>query len=498
VRLDDIVPICSSRFQTAADQAHRRSSSHQSQTALDDSIAAHLDWTSGNTWGRLLQLDDEHLFEVPYGRKSILFSMPPGVSGSVVRSRSFPPLLDPIQAAKDAIRNPVNSLRLRDLAAGKMRVCIAVTDATRDCPDYFLVPPMLEELAAAGIPDDAITLLVAVGTHRASTHEEKVEKLGGEIVARYNVIDHDASDHENLVKVADGPDGVPFLLNRVTVESDLLLSTGRVEPHQYAGYSGGGKTVAIGCASDDIISYTHGPAMLDLSGTRLAKLAGNPFQDVVREVANAAHLAFVANIVMDDEGQAVAISYGAPAAVQDHLAELASDLYTMPIPNQVDIAIAGVGHPKDANLYQASRAASYLQFAPTPVVRRGGVIIIPAECPEGAGEGVGEQRFRAAMADPGGPKSIIKRARAEGIRPGEQRAFIMARVLGDVTVIVAGALNPADVEEIGFVACNSIESALVHATTITGVPSSALVVPHALLTLPVVTSVAVQVGANSS
>src|SRR5207247_1938 len=123
---------------------------------------------------------------------------------------------------------------------------------------------------------------------------------------------------------------------------------------------------------------THGPAMLDLPGTRLARLAGNPFQEAVRQVARAANLAFVANIVMDDEGQPVAIAYGEPAAVQDHLAELASKLYEVAIPVQVDIAVAGVGYPKDANLYQASRAASYLQFAPTPVVRRGGVIIIPA------------------------------------------------------------------------------------------------------------------------
>jgi lactate racemase len=445
-----------------------------------------------------LQSNTEHLFEVPYGRKSIQLSMPQGVSGSVVRSRSFPPLAYPVQAAKEAIRSPIGSSRLRDLATGKTSVCIAVTDATRDCPDFLLVPPMLEELAAAGIPDEGITLLVAVGTHRASTQEERIEKLREAIVARYNVIDHDASDRANLVKVADGPGGVPFLLNRVAVESDLLLSTGRVEPHQYAGYSGGGKTVAIGCASDDIISFTHGPAMLDLPGTRLAKLAGNPFQEAVREVAKAARLAFVANIVMDDDGRPVAIAYGEPAAVQDHLAELASDLYTVPVPNQVDIAIAGVGYPKDANLYQASRAASYLQFAPTPVVRKGGVIIIPAECPEGAGEGVGEQRFRAAMSDPGGPLSIIDRARAEGIRPGEQRAFIISRVLEDVTVIVAGALKPGDVEEIGFIACDSVESALEYATTITSVPANALVVPHALLTLPVVTPEPVQVGAKSS
>ncbi|MEA2513643.1 MAG: lactate racemase, partial [Thermomicrobiales bacterium] len=267
---------------------------------------------------------------------------------------------------------------------------------------------------------------------------------------------------------------------------DLLIATGRVEPHQYAGYSGGGKTIAIGCADDAIIAYTHGPAMLDRPGTRLAQLAGNPFQQAVRHVARAASLHFVANCVLDDDERPVAIAYGDPEAVQDHLAELASSMYTVPIPRQVDIAIAGVGYPKDENLYQASRAASYLQFAPIPVVRPGGVVIVPAACPEGAGEGAGERRFLAAMQEPGGPAAVIAKARAEGIRPGAQRAYIMARVLQDVTVIFAGVEDPEPVRQIGCIAALDIDEALAMAVDCVGSPASALVVPHALLTLPIV------------
>jgi nickel-dependent lactate racemase len=391
-----------------------------------------------------------------------------------------------MSAATAAVQSPRGTPSLRELAAGKRRVCIAVTDATRACPDHLLVPPMLEELAAAGVPDEAITILVAVGTHRASTEAEKREKLGDGVVDRYLVVDHDAADKANLVKVADGPEGVPFLLNRLVAEADLLIATGRVEPHQYAGYSGGGKTIAIGCADDAIIAYTHGPAMLDRPGTRLAQLAGNPFQQAVRRVARAANLHFVANCVLDDDERPVAIAYGDPEAVQDHLAELASSMYTVPIPRQVDIAIAGVGYPKDENLYQASRAASYLQFAPIPVVRPGGVVIVPAACPEGAGEGAGERRFLAAMQEPGGPAAVIAKARAEGIRPGAQRAYIMARVLQDVTVIFAGVEDPEPVRQIGCIAALDIDEALAMAVDCVGSPASALVVPHALLTLPIV------------
>jgi len=425
-------------------------------------------------------------FRVPFGRGAIDFALPPGLSGAVVASTCAEPLPDPMTAVRAAATAPLAAPPLQQTARGKRRVCIAVTDATRACPDHLLVPPLLAELASAGIPDEAITILVAVGAHRASTDAEKREKLGSAIVDRYRVVDHDATDEANLVPVADGPGGVPFRLNRLAVEADLLLSTGVVEPHQYAGYSGGGKTVAIGCADEAVIAYTHGPAMLDQPGTRLAQLAGNPFQEAVRAVARAVGLAFVGNAVLDDDGRIVTIAYGAPEAVQDHLARIAADLYTVPIPRQVDIAVAGVGHPKDANLYQASRAATYLQFAPTPVVRPGGVIILPAACPEGAGEGDGEQRFLAAMATAATPADVIARVRAEGIRPGEQRAYVVARMLQDVTVIVAGAERPDAVRAIGFLPVATIDEALIAAASNVGIPASVLVVPHALLTLPIV------------
>lgn len=425
-------------------------------------------------------------FTVPFGRSTTTFSLSAGLTGVVAVSRPVPPLADPAASAFEAVREPLGSPRLRELARGQRRVCIAVTDATRACPDHLLLPPVLDELAAAGVPDAAITLLVAVGVHRASTDAEKREKLGGAIVDRYRVLDHDASDAANLVTVATGPEGRPFKVNRLAAGADLLLATGVVEPHQYAGYSGGGKTVAIGCADEGVIAYTHGPAMLDQPGTRLARIAGNPFQAAVRRVARAAGLAFVANAVLDDGGRPVAIAYGAPEPVHDHLADLAATAYTVPIPRQVDVAVAGVGYPKDANLYQASRAASYLQFAPVPVVRPGGVIILPAACPEGAGHGAGEQRFLAAMRDPGGPEAIIARVHREGIRPGEQRAYVMARVLEDVRVIVAGALDPAPIRAAGFLTAQDLNDALAQAAAIVGTPASVLVVPHALLTLPIV------------
>ena len=422
---------------------------------------------------------------VPFGEREIPVGFPAGIAVTVAKSASVEIITDPAQAARTAMAGPIGAKPLRELARGKRRVVIAITDATRLCPDEVIVPPMLEEIASAGVPRDAVTIMVAVGTHRPSTQDERIAKLGPNIVECYNIIDHDAFDTANLVAIAEGPEGIPFTVNRMIAEADLVLSTGRVEPHQYAGYSGGGKTVAIGCAGEAIITYTHGPAMLDRAGVRLGQLAGNPFQEAVRRVAGTANVAFVGNVVLDDDGHLVEIAYGEPVAVQDHLAIRARALYEVEVPHQFDIAVAGIGAPKDVNLYQASRAASYLQYAPTPVVRDGGVIILPATCPEGPGEGVGERQFGETMRNER-PAEIVERVRRMGVRPGEQRAYIMAQVLERVRVIVAGSVAPDAIAGMGFELTSDLPSAIAMAVDQVGTSARAIVVPHAMLTLPIV------------
>jgi nickel-dependent lactate racemase len=437
------------------------------------------------------------VFSIPFGRGAREFAAPAWADASSVESGSLPVPADTRLAIADALANPVGSATLSDLARGKRNICVAVTDATRFCPDHLLVPPMLQELDNAGVPAESITILVAVGTHRASTEQEKREKLGDEIVNRYRVIDHDPYSPDELRDSGVSVDGVPVFLSRHVLDADLVLATGRVEPHQYAGYSGGGKTVAIGCAAEPVIAYTHGPAMLDRPGTRLGVLHGNPFQEAVREVAAAANVAFVANCVLDDDGNLVAVAFGPPETVQDSLAKTAELLYVANIPEQVDIAVAGVGYPKDQSVYQASRAASYLQYAPTPVVRRGGVIIVPAECPEGPGQGVGEQRFFAAMSGQEGREAFLARVRAGDFQPGEQRAYIMSQVLDEVSVIFAGVIDPAPLRAMRFQTAATLDEAWEMAGAVVGRPATALVVPHALLTMPVVTAAAgISAGAH--
>src|SRR5579859_584409 len=384
-------------------------------------------------------------FAIPYGRGTLHFRLPPGVRGTVLDPESRPPLADVPAAVQAALAAP-HGPRLRDLPAVRpgARAVIVVTDITRACPDHLLVPPLLDELNAGGIPDPAITVLVALGMHRPSTPAEWQAKLGPAVLGRVRVVDHAAEDPGALIDLGQttGALPVPIVLNRVVVEADVVLATGIVEPHQYAGYSGGRKTVAIGVAGAPTIAATHGPRFLDHPGTRLGNLVGNPFHEAVTEIARRAGLAFIVNVVCDGEQRVVAVAAGAPEPAFAQLADLAARLYTVPVPHAYDLAIGGVGWPKDTNLYQASRAASYLFFAPRPVVRPGGAFLIPARCEEGAGQGVGERNFFAAMRDAPSIQWILDDARRNGYPPGQQRAFVLARVLAEHPIIVVGAEQP--------------------------------------------------------
>lgn len=429
------------------------------------------------------------MYNIPYSKTKIEFDLPPGMRGTVVVSKPVEPVPDVQAAIAQALANPIGSPPLRALGVARPgnRVCIVFTDITRASPDHLLVPPLLQELEAAGVRDEDITLLCGIGMHRPSTQQEKVAKLGADVVARYRVIDNEPQNPKALVDLGVTPGGVPVTAHRAAVESDLLIATGIVEPHQYAGYSGGRKTLAVGAAGEGLIAHTHGPAFVDHPGTRLGRIEGNPFHEAVTEAARRANLRFILNVVLDDDKRILKVAAGDTEAAFKELVAFAKSVYETPIPHQYDVAIGGVGYPKDANLYQASRAPSYLHFAPTPVVKQGGYYIIPARCEEGAGEGVGEQRFLAAMRDAPDVQFILDDARKHGYPPGQQRAFVMAKVLEHAKVVIVGSEHPDIVTACKMMPAATMDEALALAARDLGANLDVLIVPHALLTLPVVT-----------
>jgi nickel-dependent lactate racemase len=426
------------------------------------------------------------MYKVPYGKETLSFSLPPGMQVSQAFPKKVSPLSDEKSAVEKALANPVGTPPLQKLAQPGNRVCIVFTDITRSCPDELLVPPILSELKSAGITDDGITLLCGIGMHRPSTREEKIAKLGAEIVSRYRVIDNEPQNSAALVDLGTTASGVPVSQHRAVVEADLVIATGIVEPHQYAGYSGGRKTLAVGAAGEALIAHTHGPAFIDHPRTRLGRIEGNPFHEAITEAARRAGLRFIVNVVLDDDKRVLRVMAGDPEQAFQDLVAFARSVYEVPIPRQYDIAIGGVGFPKDSNLYQASRAPSYLFFAPTCVIRPGGYFIIPARCEEGAGSGVGEQRFLSAMRDTPDVQSILDDARKNGYPPGQQRAFVMAKVLEKSKVIIVGSECPDIVAACKMIPAATMDEAIRIAAKDTGVSCDVLIVPHAMLTLPVV------------
>jgi nickel-dependent lactate racemase len=426
------------------------------------------------------------MVSVPFDRGELTFDLPPGWRSTVVESKTVPPIEDVPAAVAETVAEPTNSPPLQELAGPGDRVCIVFTDVTRASPDHLLVPAVLAELEAAGVRDEDVTFLCGIGLHRPSTPEEKIAKLGQAVVDRYRVVDSEPLNPDALVDLGTTESGIPLSVSKIAYEADLLIATGIVEPHQYAGYSGGRKTLAVGAAGEAMIAYTHGPHMLDHPGTRLGRIEGNPFHEAITEAARRAGLRFIVNVVQDDEKRVVYVRAGEPEATFRELVAFAKTLYEVPVPQQYDVAVAGAGFPKDVNLYQASRAASYLYFAPTPVVRPGGFLIVPAPCGEGAGEGIGEQRFLKAMQDAPEVRFILDDARQHGYPPGQQRAFVMAKVLEQNSVVIVGAEDPDLVRSAKFLTAPTMEAAFAMASGKLGDGLDVLVVPHALLTLPIV------------
>ncbi|MGQ9554346.1 MAG: nickel-dependent lactate racemase [Anaerolineae bacterium] len=420
-------------------------------------------------------------FRVACGVSEVEFRIPPDLNVTVARSKNVA-TIDLVSEAERALQQPIGGPPLADLAKPGQKVCIVFTDATRNVPDSILVAALLRHLERAGIRSKDILLLCGVGMHRPSTLEEKQIKLGREIVRNYQVLDASASDKATLTYLGNH-DGIPLWVSRLATEADLLIATGIVEPHQYAGYSGGRKTVAVGAGGEDTIAATHSPIMIERKGVRLGNIEGNPFHEALAESARRAGLRFIINVVKDGSGQVVAVAAGEPQATFAYLVSQARLLYEVNLGRKFDIVIAGVGYPKDANLYQATRAVTYIHFAPWQVLNPGGVIIVPAPCQEGVGLGLGEQRFVQAMSSSTTPAGVVATLRGKVTLAGEQRAYLLAKALENCRVIIVGASNPMDVRACHMTPSVSMEEALSLARSWTRQDADVLVVPHSLLTV---------------
>jgi nickel-dependent lactate racemase len=374
--------------------------------------------------------------------------------------------VDVARAASRAVASP-HGPRLSRVVDPGDEVAVVVTDVTRATPDDVLLDALVPELESAGIDRSRLSVVVGLGLHRPMTGEELAAGLGGYADLAVN---HDPGATVEVGTV----DGVPIEVHERVASADAVVSTGMVEPHQYAGFSGGAKTVVVGAGSESQIGYTHGPEMLARPGVRLGRVDGNPFREFVDRAGERAGVDFCLNVT-HGPGGILGASAGEPRAVVRDLAATAREALAVEVESGYDAVVAGVGAPKDANLYQATRAATYVILGAHKPLRHGGRVVIPAELPEGAGRGTGERRFYGWLSGAETAQSLYEEMR-DGYEAGAQRAFVVARALCDHDVYVTDSRRPDTVEECLMHAPESVADAVEPG-------SDVLVVPDALDTL---------------
>ena len=397
---------------------------------------------------------------------------------------ALPPLADLDVAVRAALAAPLGAPRLRELARGARSVVVTVPDASRPCPSEPVLLALLDELAAGGAPDDAVAVAIGCGLHATTGKAERARLAGPQVVRRVEVIDAQGIETETAV-LGETSLGAPVTIARRVTDADLVITVGVVEPHLYAGFSGGVKGVAIGCAGRETIAWTHHPAFISRPGVRVARLRENPFQATLREIAARTPLGWGVNLVVE-EGDAAAVRAGDPASAQEALARDAAPGWLRPAGRRYDVVVAGVHAPKSDGLYQASRAATYLGLAARPAVADGGLIVLCADLPLGAGDGPGERNFLEVLAAAASPAEVLERGLREPLGPGGQRSYVVARVLARHRLAVVGAADAGFLQalaHLGVTAFASVDAALAAEDERLGRRASVLAVADAMTTL---------------
>ncbi len=361
-----------------------------------------------------------------------------------------------------ALAEPIGAPRLRDVARGARSVVVAVPDASRPCPSEPVLTALLDELRDAGVSPEAVAIAIGCGLHATTGAEERDRLAGASVTSRLEVFDAQGMESET-VDLGETALGAPVRIVRRVAEADLAVTVGVVEPHLYAGFSGGVKGVAIGCAGRETIGWTHRPAFISGPGVTLCRLSHNPFQITLREIAARTPLRWGINLVMSVDGRAAAVRAGDPAMIQEALADELAGSSLRDVGERYDAVVAGVLAPKSDNLYQASRAATYIGLAARPAVTEGGLIVICADVPDGAGDGPGERNFLDALAAAASPAELLERGLREPLGPGGQRSFVVARVLERFRLALVGAADRAfldPLERLGVAAFDSVDAAL--------------------------------------
>ena len=306
--------------------------------------------------------------------------------------RDAVPLANPVSAIDSAIANPIGSKPLSEIAKGKKTACIVICDITRPVPNSLILPAILKTIEAAGVPRTGITILIATGLHRPNEGEELVELVGEFVAKNYRCENHFGKDRDSHEYLGTTPNGVPAWIDSRYTHADLKITTGLIEPHLMAGYSGGRKLICPGIAALETVKVWHGPRFLEHPKADCGIVEGNPVHAENTLIAQMAGCDFIVNVCIDGKRQITWVGAGDMIKAWERGVEFCRESVKSTVPRAVDIVVTScAGYPLDTTWYQAVKGLT----GALPIVKNGGTIILAASLTEG----LGSPEFQTMLAD---------------------------------------------------------------------------------------------------
>jgi nickel-dependent lactate racemase len=416
---------------------------------------------------------------LPYGKTDICVRVPARNLLGSIEPKEQAGAPDAKAEVERALKEPVGSKRLSEIAKPEHKVAIVVDDATRHTPSDAMILPVLAELNAAGMKDENITVVFGCGTHRAVKAEEAAGLLGEEVLKRVKTVSHDCKAQDLVYVGTTRAHGNKVYLNRTFAKADVKVLVGDVGFHYYAGYGGGRKSVLPAVSGEETIKHNH--AMLLHANARTGVLAGNPVHEDMTEAARLAKVNFIVNVVTNSKGEIVKAFAGDLEQAFLEAVKTVDEMYRVTVDRRADIVVASPGgYPADMNLFQAYKAVDNALEA----VKRGGVIILVAECPEGHGN----QVFYDWMMRFGELKAVEREIKRNFVLGGH-KAYYLLKALQNHQIILVSSLPDyyaANVFKLKTV--RAVNDALGEALKIVGSNGRVWVMPYGNFTLPEVKS----------
>lgn len=342
-----------------------------------------------------------------FGREGMALELPDDPRITILEGKDAPPLADPDGAVERSLVDPIGSAPLAELARGRRDACIVISDVTRPVPNKLILPPILKTIEEAGVPRDKITILIATGLHRPNEGEELVGLVGASIAANFRCENHFAQRPETIVRVGETRGGIPVELCRRYVEADLKILTGFIEPHMWAGYSGGRKAILPGIASAHTMSFMHGFKMVADPGCAYDELKHNPFHRAGIEVSEMVGVDFICNVTLDAKKRVTGVFSGHFERAHEAGCEFLRPQAVVWVDEAFDAVVtSGGGAPLDVSLYQTAKGIT----GAADVLRDGGEVLICSEC----GEGLGGREFTELALSAESPQEFLRRLQRPG------------------------------------------------------------------------------------